>query len=121
MKRPRKPPRPARGKSAPTGIGQILKGLRRSSKLGLQLEQAKIWEHWEALAGPRLSRHGRPRSIKDGRLVVDVDTPVSMHRFTYRKFAIMRRINALAKRELVSDIFFQLAPDEDMTPPVDRG
>jgi hypothetical protein len=92
----------------PTGIGDVLKTLKKRSRLGVQLEQAR-----------KLCAHGRPRAIKDGRLVVDVDTAVSMHRFAYRKFAIIRRINAMAEKELISDIFFQMAPDEDPTPPAD--
>ena len=119
MKRKRKPVAPPRHKGTPTGIGDVLQHLEKTTKLGVQLEQARIWEQWETIVGPKLSKHGHPRSIKDGRLVVDVDTAISMHRFVYRRFAILRRINALARRELVSDVFFQLAPDDEPTPPAD--
>ncbi len=121
MKNKRDPKPTLRKKSAPTGIGQVLDSLKKRSKLGLQLEQARIWEQWDTLVGPKLCEHGRPRAIKDDRLVVDVDTHVAMHRFAYRKFAIIRRINAMARKELISDIFFQLSPDEDPTPSVDEG
>lgn len=114
--KPKPSPRP-RGKGAPTGIGDVLAGLQKTTKLGIQLEQAKIWEHWETLAGPKLCQHGKPNSIRDGRLTVDVDTSVAMHRFTYRKYAIMRRINLMARKELVTDIFFRLAGDDDAAPP----
>lgn len=117
MTRKSKAKEPRRGKGAITGIGDVLKSLEKSSKLGVQLEQARIWEQWESLVGPKLCRHGQPRGIREGRLLVDVDTTVSMHRFVYRKYGIMRRINAMAKRELVSDIFFRLAVDDEPTPP----
>jgi predicted nucleic acid-binding Zn ribbon protein len=112
VKRKKPPKPPPRKRGQPSGIGEILADLKKTTKLGKQLEQAKIWENWAHIAGPKLSLHGRPRTIKDGRLVVDVDTSVAMHRFAYRKFALMKRINSFAGKELVSDIYFQLAPEE---------
>ncbi len=100
-------------KKAPSKLGDVLSSMTKSTKLGKQLEQAKIWEHWPKLAGQHVCEHGRPRHIKDNVLHIDVDSPVWMHKYAFRKWDIIKRINRMAGRELVSDLFLALAPDKD--------
>lgn len=99
----------------PEGIGDILSKLVKKPTLSKAMLQARIWEEWEQLAGPVLSLHGKPHKIKDGMLTIFVDSPVWMNKFAYRKWEIIQRINRLSRRELVSDLFLELAPDEDPT------
>ncbi len=93
-------------------VGDILGQLKKNSSLGQQLEQAQIWERWPELAGPRLAAYGKPHHIRNGVLTVEAENPVWMHRFAYHKWKIIRRINRLAQRELVHDIFVRLAEDD---------
>ena len=99
--------------SNPKAIGDILSQLKQTTKLGGQLEQARIWERWPEVAGRHLSRHGAPKAIKDGTLHVEVDSPVWMHRLAYEKWDLVGRINRMAGRELVSDVFIVLRDEED--------
>ncbi len=94
-------------------ISDILARLQKNTALGLNLEQARIWEQWEQLAGEHLAKHCRPHSIKDGQLRIIVESPVWMHKLSYLKWDLLLRINRMAGKELVSDAFFVLAPDED--------
>lgn len=94
-----------------TGIDEILKGLTKNTSLGRTLEQAKIWEHWEELVGPALAAHGRPHSIKEKQLRVEVDSAVWMHKFSYRKWDIVKQINRFARNELVNEVFMILLED----------
>lgn len=55
--------------------------------------------------------HARPVSIKKGVLQVEVDSAVWMNKFSYRKWPILRRINRMARKELVHDIFLVLLED----------
>ncbi len=96
----------------PTGIGDIIKKMVATTRLGEDLEKAKIWEHWAEVAGTYLSQHGEPSTLKDGVLTVDVESPVWMHKYAYRKWDIIRRANRLVNRALVSDLFIRLASDE---------
>ncbi len=95
----------------PTEVGSILEHLRKSTQLGEHLEQAKVWEQWPAIVGEKTSLHARPDHVKDGTLKVVADSAVWMHRLSYRKWEVIRKINRLARRELVSDIFFELLQD----------
>jgi len=105
-----------RKKQTPTGVGEILNTLKRTSELGEKFEQARIWEHWEKIAGKHISAHAQPKTVRDGTLVIEVDSSVWMHRITFRKWSIIGRVNRIARKELVSDIFLELAPDEEPTP-----
>jgi len=98
-------------KNEPTSIGDILAKLVRKSPLGKQLKQAKIWARWPELAGAELCEHGRPFAIRDRTLIVEADSAVWMNRYSYHKWGILKRVNLLAKQELISDIFITLTPD----------
>jgi len=93
-------------------VGEIIETLKKTTKLGENLEQAQIWEHWPEIAGAYLSAHGRPYAVKDGQLRIAADSAVSMHRFSYRKWDIIKRVNRMAGKELIHDVFVLLA-DED--------
>ena len=97
----------------PVHISDILARMKQTTVLGKNLEQAKIWEHWEKLIGKHLAAHCRPHSIKDGQLRIIVESPVWMHKLSYLKWDLLLRINRMAGKELVSDAFFVLASDED--------
>ena len=104
-------------KSSPSSVGEILAGLMKKTGLGKQMDQARIWDQWEDLAGPHLAPHGRPHAVRDNTLLVEVDGAVWMNKYAYHKWDILKRINALFKRELISDIFIMLTPDDAPTLP----
>lgn len=108
-------------KNEPEGVGDILARMKKTTKLGLNLEQAAIWTHWEEIAGPYLAAHGRPRTVREGQLRIEADSAVWMHRFAYRKWSIIKRINRMAGRELVHDIFIELIPDDLMPGPEENS
>lgn len=102
-------------KSDPKRLGDILATAKQTTALGRLLDQAQIWEQWPALAGQRLAPHGHPvgfRRKHPGVLVIAAESPVWVHRFAYKKWDIIRRINRMARGELVSDIFVTLEDDE---------
>lgn len=103
-------------KNKPESVGDILAKIAKTTKLGRQIEEAHIWAWWPDIAGPVLAEHGRPHAIHEGLLTIEVDSTVWMNKFAYHKWDLLKRINLRAKRELVSDIFLLLTPDEDTVP-----
>ena len=91
----------------------ILKNLIATTPLGRVFEQAQIWDNWPEIAGAVLAAHGRPKDLREQRLRVIVDSAVWMHKYSYCKWEIIRRINRMAGKELVSDLFFLLADDAE--------
>lgn len=93
--------------------GDILDGLIKTTELGHVFKQARIWEEWEDLVGPKLAPYVRPISIKDKVLRVEAVGAVWMHRVVYRKWTLVRRVNRMAKQELINDVFVALGDGED--------
>lgn len=107
-------------RTRPEHIGDILAAMQTKSALGKHLEHAKIWEQWERLAGAHLAKHCKPHSVKKGQLRILVESPVWMHKLGYLKWDLLRRINRMAGKELVNDIFMTLASDEDAVRALDK-
>lgn len=98
-------------KKDPSGVGDILQSLKQSTHLGRQLDEAKIWEHWPEVAGEQLMPHGRPLSVKDGRLTIEVDSAVWMHKYAYETARLTDRINTMLGHAVITDIFLTLFED----------
>ena len=105
----------ARRKRVPVGIDAILDTLKKTTPLGLNLEQAQIWEHWPEIVGEELSGHCRPETVRDGQLRISADSAVWMNRLNYQKWEIIRKVNRRAQKELIHDIFLLLL-GEDLPP-----
>ena len=111
---------PSREASKPTGVGDILASLKKSTPLGKRLKEAQIWQEWPSLAGKRLCTHGHPVAVKDRTLHVEAYSPVWVSKFAYFKWAIIGRVNRMAGQEIISDIFVTLAGDEEVDEAPDR-
>lgn len=103
------------------GIADILESLKGASALGRNLEEAKIWERWPDLAGMDFMPHGRPLGVRDGMLIIEVDSAVWMHKFAYIKRDLVRRINRMLGRDLVTEIHLTLTEDEKLRNPQDKA
>jgi len=108
----RKPKTTARTDSKPTGVGDILSSLKKTTNLGKRLKEARIWQEWPSLAGTKLCTHGNPVVVKDKTLHVEAYSPVWVSKFAYFKWDIIKRVNLMAEQELISDIYVTLAQDE---------
>ncbi len=97
----------------PQDISSILKELKATTDLGQRLEEAQIWEHWTAIAGPELAPHAAPIGIRDGTLVIAVDSAVWMHKFSYQKSEIIDKSNDFLTQEKLSEVFFTLKEDAE--------
>lgn len=107
-------------KNDPTGIGEILDTLKHSTDLGRKLDEAQIWERWPEVVGMHLMPYGRPLGVKEGTLTIEVTSAVWMHKYSYDKAAILKRVNRLTGHEMVLDLFLKLAPDDSPHDP-ERG
>lgn len=102
-------------------VAEIIEGLKQSTALGRNLEEAQIWQRWPELAGMDFMPHGRPLGMRDGTLIIEVDTAVWMHKFAYTKRGLMRRINAMLGQNLVTEIYLTLTEDEKLQNPQDKA
>lgn len=103
-------------KDDPKAIAEIIETLRESSELGKQFHLAKIWKHWPEIVGLKLMHRGRPLGVRDKILIVEVESSVWIHRYSYHEHAILNRINGLLKEKLLDDIFLVLSEEQISDP-----
>lgn len=104
----------------PQDLSEILESLKATTALGRRLEEAEIWEHWQEIAGPELAPHAAPIGVRDGTLVVEVESSVWMHKFSYHKSKILEKSNNFLSQEKLSELYFALKP-EDENPATEIG
>ncbi len=97
----------------PQDLSAILEELKATTALGQRLEEAEIWEHWKEIAGPEFAPHASPVGVRDGTLVVEVESSVWMHKFSYRKSKILETCNTFLSQEKLSELYFVLTPEEE--------
>jgi len=97
----------------PEGIGDIIEAMKTSGTLGKNLQEARIWERWPEIVGPKLMPYGQPLGVRDETLFIQVESAVWMHKFSYQKPQIIQQVNKLVGENLVTDIFLTLNSEED--------
>jgi predicted nucleic acid-binding Zn ribbon protein len=93
----------------PTRLGDVLRAALARLPAGAELGHYPIWVEWSTLVGPAIARHARPRRLRRGVLVVDVDGPEWMHELHFMKRELRERLNARLGRAVVRELYFVLA------------
>jgi len=63
---------------------------------------------WEAVVGKAAARHSKVRSLKGGRLVVNIDDSSWLYELTVQKREILKKLAARIKGKKVKDITFRI-------------
>ncbi len=80
----------------------------KSLHLDRMLAEQPAVELWPQAAGEAIAQHARALTIDNGVLTVAVDGAGWLTQLVYLRPELVRRLNALAGRQLVSDIRFRL-------------
>ncbi|HLK10880.1 MAG TPA: DUF721 domain-containing protein [Candidatus Binatia bacterium] len=92
----------------PTRLAEVLAAALARLPNGRDLADYAVWGHWEEVAGPVLARHARPRRLRRGVLVIDVDDSSWMQELLLLKPELCARLNARVGRTAVRDVFIVL-------------
>ncbi len=90
-------------------LGSILSALLREHGLEGAAVGWKAVADWPAVAGPRLSKHTKAASFRDGILTIEVEGSAWMHELGFLKLELVRRVNQHLGTETVRDVRFVLA------------
>jgi predicted nucleic acid-binding Zn ribbon protein len=93
----------------PTSLGEALRTALSRLPLGDDLAGFPIWTDWTEIVGPTIARHARPRRLRRGVLVIEVDGAEWMHELQYLKRELCARLNARLERAAVREVFLVLA------------
>src|SRR5262249_11900238 len=76
-----------------TTLGEALRAGLARLRAGRELASFPIWTEWADVVGAPIARHARPRRLRRGVLVVEVDGAEWMHELQYLKQELRGRLN----------------------------
>ena len=82
----------------------ILPALFEQLGLARTAEGWRAVSDWPAVAGPRLARHTRAVSFRDGTLAVEVEGSAWMHELGFLKRDLVRNLNRHLGTDVVRDV-----------------
>ncbi len=97
----------------PENIAAILESLKSKSAFGVNLEEAKIWEQWDAIMPAPYHLQSYPLRVKDKVLHVEVLNAVWMHKISYKKPEILAKIHAVVSSKIIKDLRFVLSKEHN--------
>src|SRR5262245_65812823 len=105
----------------PTKLGEALRAALSRLPSGPELASFPIWTEWADVVGATIARHARPRRLRRGVLLVEVDGAEWMHELQYLKGDLRTRLNQRLGRSAVREIFLALAGVGDDARPSRRA
>jgi predicted nucleic acid-binding Zn ribbon protein len=76
----------------PRRLGESLDRVARSMGAGGSATLSALFEDWEAMVGPQVAAHARPRSLRGGVLVVVADQPGWATQLRYLETDLLARL-----------------------------
>jgi len=92
--------------NGPRPLAAILPALFEQLGLARTAEGWRAVSDWPAVAGPRLARHTRAVSFRDGTLAVEVEGSAWMHELGFLKRELVRNLNRHLGADVVQDVRF---------------
>jgi len=89
-------------------IGKILADVVRDLGLSKKLSEQRAVVEWSDIVGRRVAEHARAVRVDNGKLFVEVDSPVWSQELTLMKRDILRQINDRLGRKAIDDIHYVL-------------
>ena len=96
-----------------TTLGDALRAALSRLPSGSELASFPIWTDWADVVGTAIARHARPRRLRRGVLVIEVEGAEWMHELQYLKQDLRVRLNERLGRAAIREIFLVLAGSTD--------
>jgi len=90
-------------KSNPIQIGSLIRKL--TGGLASREPLYAVWEVWESTVGQLVARHTWPSRLRDGILIVAVDSSTWMHELHYQKRALCKRLTQAVPQLRINDLY----------------
>ena len=81
--------------------------------LNRRLDDYRIWEAWDQVAGPQIARNSRPLKLDSRRLVVAVRSAAWMQELTLLKGELVAKLNQWMGREVIDDLLLVVGNVEE--------
>jgi predicted nucleic acid-binding Zn ribbon protein len=94
--------------SKPAALGTILEQAVEASRIDVDLDAYRLWQHWDEVVGAAIAQNTRPEAIKGKLLLVNVSSAPWMQQLQFLKPELIEKLNQTLGKGLVEDIRFQI-------------
>lgn len=95
----------SRGKSSPVRIGDLIGPILKQAESDRRRPEAlEVVTSWPEMVNAKLARASRAVSLRDGKLFVEVKSPVWKQELLLQRRNIIRKINRRLGKDIVSDM-----------------
>ena len=94
-------------KSNQQNIGEIIKELIDTYKIGPQINNAKVAVHWEELMGSQIARQTNRLWVRDGILYISLSSPPLKQELFYAREKICAHINRALGETYLKEVVFR--------------
>ena len=95
---------------APRRVEEILSPLMARMTVARRPSADEVAALWRQLAGPRAAQHSRPTSLRQGELLVTVDSSVWLWNLSLQREALLKGLQAAWGMDAVSAIRLRIHP-----------
>jgi predicted nucleic acid-binding Zn ribbon protein len=88
-------------------IGELIKAFYEEHKGPGYLDEVEIVKGWSGIVGPFIAQYTRDLYIKNGVLYVRLTSDSLRAELSYSKNTLLKNLNALVGREVLTDLVFQ--------------
>lgn len=85
-------------------LSELVKQFYESRRGVGYLDEVKVINSWKEVVGPFIASHTTDLSIRNGALFVRVDSDALRMELNYSKSVLMKNLNAIAGRDVISEI-----------------
>ena len=88
-------------------VGELIKAFYEERRGPDYLDEVKIVKGWESVVGSFIAQYTRDLYVKDGVLFVQLTSDSLRNELGYSKSVLLRNLNGLVGREILTDIVFR--------------
>ena len=88
-------------------VGELIKAFYEEHRGPGYLDEVNIIKGWESVVGPFIAQYTKELYIKEGVLFVSLRSDSLRTELSYSKSVLMKNLNALVGREVITDIVFK--------------
>lgn len=88
-------------------VGELIKAFYEERRGPGYLDEVNIIKGWESVVGPFIAQYTKDLYIKEGVLFVRLTSDSLRTELSYSKTTLMKNLNALTGREVLTDIVFK--------------
>ncbi|MDR2460315.1 MAG: DUF721 domain-containing protein [Deltaproteobacteria bacterium] len=102
----------------PPSIQRLLAGSLKKGRLGLILQNSRLFDCFTQVVGPKIREHAAPYAYQMGKLYLRVDSPHYLMLYKYQEKEWVKAINIEMGVEILETILMKVLPPEAPNPEV---